>query len=459
MPVDRSSLPRPGPESHFAFPEMRRQRLNNGVDVWTAEHRDVPLISALVLIRAGAAFDPGDRPGLAATTGDLLDEGCGDLDALALHEALGRLGAQLDTEVGADATLVGITTLSRSAAPSLELLAEMVMKPRFAEQDFDRVRDLRLNRLLQLREMPPAVAERIFAKVLYDEHPYGHLPIGTEISLRAMQRDEAVAFHRKMYDPSRVTVITVGDAHHDRLAELAEDAFGGWQAADDGRSYPDPAALPVPVRDPAVGDRLFVVPRTDAPQSELRIGHVAAARSTPDYHALVALNLVLGGQFVSRINTNLRERKGYTYGARTSFEFRRGAGPFVLHASVQSESTADAVRESLGELRAIRRDRPVTPDELELGRATLTRGYPRNFETAEQIGRAIAQLALYDLPDDYFTEFVPKVLSLTPDDLTRAAVAHIHPDRVLSVIVGDPDKIGDSLGEVGLGRPVEIQGL
>jgi zinc protease len=459
MGVDRSTLPRAGPEPHFAFPEIRRHRSSNGVDVWTAEHRDVPLISALVLIRAGAAFDPGDRPGLAATTGDLLDEGCGDLDALALHESLGRLGAQLDTEVGADATLVGITTLSRSAAPSLELLAEMVMKPRFAEHDFDRVRDLRLNRLLQLREMPPAVAERVFAKVLYDDHPYGHLPIGTEQSLRLMQPGETVAFHRQMYHPSRATVIAVGDATHDRLAELVEDAFGGWEPTDDGRSYPDPAALPVPVRDAAIADRLFLVPRAGAPQSELRIGHVAAARSTPDYHALVALNLVLGGQFVSRINSNLRERKGYTYGARTSFEFRRGPGPFVLHASVQSEATVDAVRESLGELRAIRHDRPVTPEELELGRATLTRGYPRNFETAEQIGRAIAQLALYDLPDNYFTEFVPKVLSLTPQDLTRVAMQHIHLDRLLAVIVGDPEKIGDSLGDVGLGGPAEIQSV
>ena len=456
MPVDRSIRPRLGPEPHFTFPEIRRCRLANGLDTWTAEHRDVPLVSVLVLIRAGAAFDPGDRPGLAATAGDLLDEGCGDLDALALHEALGRLGAQLDTEVGADATLVGMTTLARSAAPAFELLAEMVMKPRFEAHDFERVRDLRLNRLLQLRDMPPAVAERAFVQLLYGEHPYGHLPIGTESSLRSMQRGEAVTFHQHMYDPSRVTVIAVGDAPHDRLAALVEDAFGGWQTVDGGRSYPDPAALPVPVRDPAVADRLFVVPRPGAPQSELRIGHVAAARTSPDYHALVALNLVLGGQFVSRINTNLRERKGYTYGARTSFEFRRGPGPFVLHASVQSEATADAVREALGELRAIRHERPVTHEELELGRATLTRGYPRNFETAEQVGRAIAQLALYDLPDNYFTEFVPTVLSLTPHDLTRAATTHIHPDRLLTVIVGDPDKIGNSLGQLGLGRTVGL---
>jgi predicted Zn-dependent peptidase len=164
---------------------------------------------------------------------------------------------------------------------------------------------------------------------------------------------------------------------------------------------------------------------------------VAAARSTTDYHALVALNLVLGGQFVSRINTNLRERKGYTYGARTSFEFRRGRGPFALHASVQSDATADAVREATLELRAIRDERPVTAEELELGRAPLTRGYPRGFETAEQIARAIAQIALYDLPDDYFTTFVPTVMALTPEDLTRAAATHIDPDKFVTVIVGD----------------------
>ena len=170
---------------------------------------------------------------------------------------------------------------------------------------------------------------------------------------------------------------------------------------------------------------------------KLRIGHVAVARSTADYHALVALNLVLGGQFVSRINTNLRERKGYTYGARTSFEFRRGRGPFAVHASVQSDATADAVREVVAELRAIRGERPVTAEELELGRAPLTRGYPRGFETAEQIGRAIAQIALYDLPHDYFTTFVPKVMALTPDDLTRAAHTHIDTERLTIVIVGE----------------------
>jgi predicted Zn-dependent peptidase len=172
-------------------------------------------------------------------------------------------------------------------------------------------------------------------------------------------------------------------------------------------------------------------------------------RSTPDYHALLTLNMIVGGQFVSRINMNLREKKGYTYGARTSFDVRRGPGPFVLQAGVQSEATTDAIREAIGELRAIREDRPVSHEELLLGRAALTRGYPRNFETGEQIARAAAQLALYELPDDYFSKFVPTVLGLTEQDVTRAGVTHIHPDRLLTVVVGDREKIGPSLESLG----------
>ena len=448
MPVDRSRLPRLGAEPPFTFPEIRRRRLPNGIDAWTASHTEVPLVSALVLVRGGAAYDPPDRPGLAAITGDLLDDGCGDLDGLELHEALGRLGAQLDTEVGADASLIGLTTLARSAERAFALLADMAIRPRFAATDFERVRDLRLNRLLQLKEMPPAVAERVFARLLYGSHPYGHLPIGGEASLRAMTLDEIVQFHRRMYRPERVTVIAVGHGSHDDLAGLIENAFGGWPSAG-GEALGDPAVAPV--QPEAVNGRLYVVPRAGAQQSELRIGHVGVPRSSPDYHALVTLNLVLGGQFVSRINSNLRERKGYTYGARTSFDFRRGPGPFGLHASVQSEATADAIREALNELQAIRDSRPVTAEELELGRATLTRGYPRNFETAEQIGRAIAQLALYDLPLDYFSAFVPRILALTPDDLTRAAATHIDPSRLTTVIVGDTAAIGDTLADLGLG--------
>ena len=250
---------------------------------------------------------------------------------------------------------------------------------------------------------------------------------------------EVGPFHRSMFVPSRMTVIASGDASHEALADLVERAFGGWTAAGDAASPADPPATRRPA---SPQDRVALLHRPAAAQSELRIGHVAVARDTPDYHALLVLNMVLGGQFVSRINMNLREDKGYTYGARTSFDFRRGPGPFALHASVQSEVTVDAILEALSELRAIRGDRPVTRKELETGRAGLTRGYPRNFETAEQISRGAAQLALYGLPDDYFSTFVPRVLAVDEADVTRVAAEHIDPSRFLIVIVGDRDKVG-----------------
>jgi predicted Zn-dependent peptidase len=453
MAVDRTRLPAPGPPVTFSFPEIRRQALGNGLRVCTIEHHEVPLVTCFVLMPVGSSHDPDAHPGMAAIAGDLLDEGSGDLTALEVHEALGRIGAHLDTEVGADATLLEMTTLAQHAPRALALLASMVAAPRLEDRDFARVRELRLSRLLQLRDLPPALADRAFTQLLYAGHPYGHLPIGTEESLRGLVLDDVAEFHRRAYVPSRATIIAVGDASHDRLAALVEDAFGRWSASGTPGGLPDVATLPAP---PAPAVQLATLHRPGAAQSELRIGHLGLPRSTPDYHAVLVLNMVLGGQFVSRLNMNLREDKGYTYGARTSFEFRRGAGPFVFQTSVQSAVTADAVREALRELRTIRQDRPVTAAELELGRAALTRGYARNFETAEQLGRAAAQLALYGLPDDYFTTFVPRVLSVQVDDVTRAAVDHIHPDRLLTVIVGDRDRIAPTLGGLDLGEPAEV---
>ena len=452
MRADRSRLPDLGPERPFTFPAIRRTSLANGLRVWTVEHRQVPLVSVLALVPAGASSDPPAHPGLAAITGDMLDEGCGDRSALDVHEALGRIGAQLDIDVGHDATVVGLTALERYLDAGLELMRDMLIRPRFEQREFDRVRDLRLNRLLQLKDMPPALADRAFAQLLYRNHPYGHLPIGTEGALRSLMIRDITSFHRRAFIPSRTTVIAVGDASHEALLGAVGRAFEGW-TLEPSEPIADPDAFPPPA---PPRTRLAIVHRAGSAQSELRIGHVGLARRTPDYHSALVANMILGGQFVSRINMNLREDKGYTYGARTSFEFRRAPGPFVLHASVQHDATADALREALGEIRAIRGERPVTREELELGRASLTRGYPRNFETADQVARGAAQLALYDLPDDYFTTFVPAVLALTEQDVTAIAAKHIDPARLLTVVVGDRDKLTPSLKALGLGEVDDV---
>lgn len=452
MAVDRSSLPPLGELPVFHFQQIQKRTLTSGLRVWTVEHRAVPLVSLLLLVRRGAAADPPGQEGLAAIVADLLDEGCGDLDALALHEALGRIGAQLDTEVGSDATLLGLTMLSRFADRGMALLAEMVTSPRLDLRDFERVRDLRLNRLVQIRDMPSALADRAFTQLIYGTHPYGHLSIGSESTLRALSIESVSRFHAETYVPSNVTVIAAGDGTHDELAALVERALGAWTSSS-GPTDDDHRVLSAPA---TPSTRLAVLHKPGAAQSELRIGQMSIARGDQDYLRLLVLNMVLGGQFVSRINLNLREDKGYTYGARTGFDARRGPGPFLLQASVQSEATAEAILESFAEITAIRGDRPVTRLELETGRAALTRGYPRSFETAEQVARAAAQMTLHDLPDDYYSTFVPRVLAIDEGAATGAAHRHLDPSRLLTVIVGDRDRIESSLATLGLGEALDL---
>jgi zinc protease len=454
MAVDRTALPPLGADPSLRFPRIEKERLPNGLNVWTIEHRDVPLLVLILVLPVGAAADPDDRPGLAAITGDMLDEGCGNRSALDIHDALARIGAQFETEVGPDATVMSLSVLARNRGRGLDLLAEMVREPRFDQREFDRVRDLRVNRLLQLRDLAPAVADRAFTQLLYRGHPYGHLAIGSEGSLRGMTLKEVTTFYRRAYRADRMTLVAVGDASHDELRQAVARSFGDWRPpAVDGPALVDAAAADGPR--PTV-DRLVLVHRGGAAQSELRIGQVAVARQTPDYHPLVVLNMVLGGQFVSRINMNLREDKGFTYGARTAFDFRRGRGPFVLQVGVQTEATAQALAEALAELQAIRTDRPVSAEELGIARAALTRGYPRNFETADQVARAAAQLALYELPDDYFSQYAPRISAVTGDDVTRVAREYLDPARMLAVVVGDRDRVAAPLAALNLGASSEV---
>ena len=351
MAIDRSRLPSVGPAPPFVFPAARRTRLTNGLDVTTVEHRKMPVVSSVLLLRCGAASDPVDQAGLASLTAALLDEGTRNLTGLEVYERFGRLGAQFDVDAGMDATVVRLTTLAGVAGEGLSLLAELVIEPRFDHEAFDRLRALRLDRLAQLREVAPALADRAFARVLYGRRSYGHLPSGTEGEVRSLTRNDVVAFHARGYRPALAALIVVGDGTHEALVGMAEAAFGGWTDA------PVPSAPEPAVEHSEVASelpRLVVVDRPGAAQSEIRIGHVAVSRDTPDYFPLLVLNMAFGGQFTSRLNLNLREDKGYTYGVRSVFEFRRRPGPFMVQTSVETAATSASVREVLDEIRAVR---------------------------------------------------------------------------------------------------------
>jgi predicted Zn-dependent peptidase len=354
--------------------------------------------------------------------------------------------------VSSDATVLSVSCLARFGRQVLSLMADCVVRPRLAEADFDRVRQLRLTRLVQIRDMASAIADRAFMQLVYGAHPYAHMALGTEEALRQMTIDDVRKFHERIFTPSLATLVASGEISAGEFQQMANDTFGGWTKPA-APVLADPALTPPPL-EPA--HRLALVNKTGAAQSEIRIGEVGLTRSTPDYHPLIVLNMVLGGQFVSRINMKLRQEKGLTYGARTSFDFRRGRGPFILQTSVQSDGTAEAVQAALQEIHAIRSDRPPTSVEVETAKAALTRGYARNFETAEQVARAMAQLLLYALPDNYFDTFTTRVAEVEVDQVREVASIHLDPGKLATAVVGEAANVGPQLTRAGLGEPVPL---
>ena len=448
MRTDRSQLPGVGPDPVFRFPDIARHTLPNGLQVRTVEHFDAPVLTYVLQVEGGSGADPEDKEGLAAIVADMVDEGTGSMSAIDVSDALARLGAEYDVDVAPDVSTFSLTTVARFARRAGALFADLITKPSLRDDDFARVRQLRLDRLKQIKDLAPAVAERGFLRLLYGRHPYGHAPLGSGASLQRLTVEETVEFHRTTFHPADATLVVGGPHVHAELLRIAADAFGGWTGSSrSARVFRAAEMAPAPDR-----RALAVLPREAAAQSELRIGHLSTTRNTPDYPSLLVMNAVLGGQFVSRVNLKLREEKGYTYGARTGFDWRRGMSPFVLQTSVHTGATAEAVRESIREIEGIRGDRPVTDRELTLAKASLTRGYPRNFETVQQVTRSVAQLALYGLPDTYFAEFVPKVNAVSVEDVTRAARRYLDPAKLTTLIVGDHSAIADSITGLGFDR-------
>jgi predicted Zn-dependent peptidase len=441
---DRFTRPAPGEATPVRFPRITRAQLDNGLRVWTIPFGAIPVATVTLAIARGTGEDPPHQHGLASLTGDLLDEGAGDLDAIELAEAFARIGTQLDIDVGPDVMTVSCSGLSRALDRILELVASVVRRPRLEAPDFARVRELRVNRLRQLSRSAGTVADRAYVAAVFGDHAYGHGALGTTAALEAMSVDDTRGFWQGHIGPSIATLIVSGQVAPAEVTGAARRVFDTWDAAV-GPSGIGAASV---VDDP----RVLLVDRPGAAQSELRIGHVAPGRATPDYHPLVVLNAVLGGQFTSRINRRLREEKGITYGAHTSFDFRRLAGSFSCDTSVQTDATADAVADVLAEFGAVRGSL-VSGEELAAARASLTRGYVRNFETAGQIVRAATQLAVHDLPDDTFDRFVPAVEAVGSDAVLEAAGRHVRPEAATVVVVGDAGACAGPLERIG--RPVE----
>jgi zinc protease len=456
-------LPTPNADPRFTLPGIQRRQLPNGLEVVIVEHHELPVVTMNLVVKSGSAADPQNRAGLASLTADLLDEGTKRRSALEISNSLTDIGARLGTSADWDSSSANLATLTRHLDKALDIYADVVTNPAFNEDELKRSRVGRLTSIKQQKDNANAIANTVYSSILYGRnHPYGHPATGDEDSVKAIESDDVRRFYQNFYRPNNSTLIVVGDVNPETILPKLERAFGGWQKGD----------VPM-VAIPATQNReqaaIYIVDRPGSAQSVISIGQIGVARSTPDYFPLLVLNTMLGGQFVSRVNLNLREDKGYTYGARTAFDYRRGAGPFAATAGVFTKVTKESVAEFMKELRGVRGEIPITAKELEFSKQAIIRGFPRGFETPNQMANRLSDVVLYDLPDDYFNSYIQKVRAVTLGDVQRVANRYLDPSRMAILVVGDRKVIEPglrSLEAVGAtitfvdmeGKPVAVSG-
>lgn len=443
---DRSAPPPVGPAPALELPPIQRQTLSNGVDVVYMKKSDVPLIQLNLILEAGSVDDQPDQAGLAALTAAMIDEGAGDYDALALADAFEFLGARFFVSSSAHHTTLGLRVPSERFAAAAELLADVLLRPHFNPDELERIRLDRLTSLIRRHDEPTAVASVLFSRTLYgDEHPYGRSSIGSEDFLRSVTVDDLRDFYDRHYTPARAHVVMAGDVSPSVLSAL-DAVLHGWRGEAGSRaSLPEPQQIET--------RRMYLVDMPGAAQSVIQIGRIGVPRTTDDYYAMNVLNTILGGSFTSRLNQNLREDKGYTYGARSAFDFRTGAGPFVANASVFTGVTAPALQEFINELNAIHE--PMAEEEVARAKNFLAMRYPQGFQSVSGIAGRLSDLVMYDLPESSLSDYTARIQQVTRDEVEAAADRYLDPKRVAVIVVGDREQIEQDIRALNL-APLEV---
>lgn len=445
--VDRTRPPTLPPPPALKLPAMQVETLPNGLTLAVVEMHKVPVVDVQVVLDAGAAHDPADLAGLATFTATMLQQGAGRRAALDIADEAAFLGGQLGTSASYDVATVTLHVPKRRLAPALDLLADVVLRPTFPDSEITRQRELRGAQIVQLADNPVAMAAIAFPAIVYGRaHPYGRPLNGDAAATGALTRDRVMGFYAASYKPNAARILVVGDVMRAEARRLIAARFGAWQRG----ATPPPAAAAPPAPAPRT---VYLVDKPGAAQSVIRIGHVGIARSNPDYFALQVLNTILGDAFTSRLNQNLRETHGYTYGAFSQFSAGRLAGPFVATASVVTAKTDSSLIEFLKELRRIRAE-PVSDAELGKAKAYITLGLPGDFETTGSAAARLRELLVYGLPLDYFDHYVDRINAITVADVQRVAQQYIDPDHFDIVIVGDKSQIAAGLKALNEGAIV-----
>lgn len=438
--IDRSKPPVAGPPKDVRFPDYGETVLANGLKVIVYERHDLPIVTVSLVSRGGSWHD-GDLPGRATMTAELLTKGTRHRSATRIVEDIEFLGGSIGAGATWDHANTGVTILSAHLEQALDVLADVVRFPTFPDEELDRIRQQRLAGILQRKSHPSSLASNRFHAAVFGSHPYGAPSEGTEDSITTLRREDVVDFHARFFQPADCFLIAVGDVRESDLLPLVERYLGDWESKprDDSSLWASPSLSSTLVQ---------VVDRPTAVQSSIIVGHAAIARNHPDFIPVMVMNTILGGYFGSRLNLNLREDKGYTYGAFSRVDARLQAGPWYASVEVRNDVTDLAIAEIIAEMQRLVRE-PVGSEELETVQRYITGNFPIQIETPLQVAQRMMNIELYGLGKGYYNTYNSTVLSLTADDIHRAANLCLHPDRVAIVASGRGALLRNSLARFG----------
>jgi zinc protease len=445
--LDRTKRPVPQKVPKVDLPDIQKAKLGNGLNIWLVEHHELPIVAFNLVIQAGSDHDPVNKPGIAAMTADVVDEGTKTRDALQISSELQYIGANLNIQSNVDGSFMTLNTLTKHLDKALDIYTDVLINPIFPQKEFDRLKKQRLTSLLQQKDQPVAIASLAFQHILYgSQHPYGANATGTEASLNAMTPADLVQFYSSYYRPNNATLIVVGDVKLKEITQRLEKAFENWKPA----TIPAVTLPPVPAVDQR---RVYLIDKPGAAQSEIRIGYPAAARNTPDFFPVTLVNRALGGQFTSRLNLNLREKHGFTYGARSGFSFNKQPGPFTASAGVTTAKTDSSVREFMYEIDKMHKE-GITPDELAFVKKGLTGSFALAFETPAQIAGALQNVILYNLLENYYETYLQNIDKVSLDDVRQASKKYLDSSKMAVVVVGDLKIVREGVEKLGVGETV-----
>jgi len=450
--LDRDQTPGPEPEPSFTPPAIERQTLPNGLEILLVEDHRLPLVDLRLVLKRGWSSDPSGRFGTSAITLAMLDDGTESRSALEIADEAKSLGTRLWNSGSFDGSIVGMNVLAKNFDGALDLLADVVLHPTFPKEELERQRQIYLGRIRQEKSQPLTTALKTFMRILYGEdHPYSQpfTGSGTEESIRSLAREDLVRFHNRNYHPNLATVVLCGDITMEEAKKKIDTAFHRWKRG----ASPTPDITP-PAR--PEGRKIYVVDKPGAAQSAIIAGNLSLTRSDPDYTAFTLLHTAFGGQFTSRLNLNLREEKGYTYGAQSEIVEAKSPAPFIAFSEVHTEYTKESVAEFLKEFEGIAGGRPVTADELAFTKSSLLKGFPQDFETIWSVSGRMATLAKFSLPLDDWALYRQRVEAVSGDDLLRLGRKYVHPGELLVVVVGDREKIEEGLRGLGAGEVIVL---